>query len=73
MHVCRRFDEAATALEAAAADDKRLLKDVRTYLDTCRTNSTGTYIYTYVNIAVVNSRRVGLKLINGTQHRVEEI
>ncbi|KAJ9161699.1 Terpenoid synthase [Coniochaeta hoffmannii] len=46
MYVCRRFDEAAATLEAAGADDPRLLKDVRTYLDTCRTNSTGTYIYT---------------------------
>jgi hypothetical protein len=46
LHVCRRFDEAAETLEAAAADDPQLLKDLRTYLDVCRTNNTGTYIYT---------------------------
>ncbi|KAH8911535.1 terpenoid synthase [Coniochaeta sp. PMI_546] len=46
LHVCRRFDEAAETLEAAAADDPQLLKDLKTYLDVCRTNNTGTYIYT---------------------------
>jgi hypothetical protein len=45
-NVCGRFDEAARTLEAAAGDDGRLLKDVKTYLDVCRTNNTGTYIYT---------------------------
>jgi len=67
MYVCRRFDEAAATLEAAGADDPRLLKDVRTYLDTCRTNSTGTYIYTYVTLrrtAEVKSD-VELKLMRG--------
>lgn len=45
-NVCQRFDEAAATLEAASASDARLLQDVRTYLDYCRTNNTGTYIYT---------------------------
>lgn len=46
QNVCSRFDEAAEILEAAAAHDPELSKDMRTYLDVCRTNNTGTYIYT---------------------------
>jgi hypothetical protein len=46
LNVRRRFDEAAETLERACRGDHQLLKDLRTYLDVCRTNSTGTYIYT---------------------------
>lgn len=46
LNVCRRFEEAAETLEAAAANNPQLLKELRTYLDVCRTNNTGTYIYT---------------------------
>lgn len=41
-----RLDEAAEQLERAARRDTRLLKDLKTYVDVCRTSTTGTYIYT---------------------------
>ncbi|KAB5545916.1 isoprenoid synthase domain-containing protein [Coniochaeta sp. 2T2.1] len=46
LNVTRRFDQAADALEAACGDDEALRSNLRTYLDVCRRNGTGTYIYT---------------------------
>lgn len=45
-NVRERFDEAAETLERACRGDKQLRKNLKTYLDICRMNSTGTYIYT---------------------------
>jgi hypothetical protein len=41
-----RLDEAAGQLERASENDTQLLKDLRTYVDVCKTSTTGTYIYT---------------------------
>ncbi|KAL1874928.1 hypothetical protein VTK73DRAFT_10354 [Phialemonium thermophilum] len=47
LQLCRlRLEEAFEKLEKDSAGNARLLKDLRTYVDVCRTSTTGTYIYT---------------------------